>query len=298
MSNATFAGSKPESPMRDRKGISARLHQKLLASVVDLLIRSGESDTSIKAAFEKALNASRRAHLSALRCQEGVYSLYGDISADLLRLWHRDSRFVDELDAKPVALHATRGKASIRAMIKLLNAEVSAAEVLTFLKDARLVRRTRQGKYLPATKDAGTITRDDPFVAEHLARSVIRLFSTVQRNTAPKDTQPLIERYAYVSDLSPDDCSEFAKFSKSQGLAYLQAVDDWMEQRRAGRKFVQSRRKNRGVVAGVQVVAYLGDRAQEGAPARGRRTKGIEGTDGSPSAPKPLRSTSLPSTPA
>src|SRR5690606_29595460 len=95
------------------------------------------------------------------------------------------------------------------------------------------------------------------------------LFCTMRRNTTHTGRrEPLIERYAYVSDLDPTDRKSFANFTREQGVAYLQAVDDWMEQRRLGKSRRMLRAKRRGVVAGVQVVAYLGDEIEWGASAR------------------------------
>jgi hypothetical protein len=71
---------------------------------------------------------------------------------------------------------------------------------------------------------------------------------------------PLIERYAYVPDLSASEAVAFANFSRRQGMAYLEAVDDWLEQRRAKRLLKRKNvRTSKGVAAGVHLFAYLGD---------------------------------------
>jgi hypothetical protein len=246
--------------MKDCKAMSKELQRKLLGTVVEFMARAGVAEAAIEDAFRQAQTAT-----SGLRSgqgspyQDGSYLQNGDVSADLLRAWHRDNKLISEVDATPRPLHLRKGKSSIRALILSLHKTADVESVMAFLKDAQLITRTSDGRYLP-TDEAGTITQNDSFVVEHLVKSVVRLFSTMRRNTSSAGRrEPLIERYAYVSDLSPTDRKSFAEFTRAQGMAYLQAVDDWMEQRRVGRARGASRPQKRGIVAGVQVVAYLGD---------------------------------------
>lgn len=60
-----------------------------------------------------------------------------------------------------------------------------------------------------------------------------------------------------MPDLDLAERTAFAEFTRIQGMAYLQSVDDWLQQRRVRRK-VKLQRK-RGVAASVHLVAYLGD---------------------------------------
>jgi hypothetical protein len=270
--------------MATERRMSKQLESKLIDCVVGFMVGSGVSEKAITTAIVKSRRSvktlsSRRSTQAA----DGKYSPHGDISADLLRLWHRDGRYINASDAKPRALLLSTGRNSIKSLIRRLSPSADAANVIAFMKSARLIKRTTNGRYLPNTADASAITRLDPFVSEHLARSVIRLFSTVRRNTleAPAP-QSLIERYAYVSDLKLSDRTAFAAFSKSQGLAYLHAIDDWMEQRRCANLRQSIKTTERGVVAGVQVVAYLGDQEPdlEQFHTEHRSARGTEGSDG------------------
>lgn len=267
---------------RPSQAVSKQMQSKLISSILEFLARTGVPEGAIRETFEKGLTSSRRFRTNGTSrlTLDGSYLPNGDISADLLRLWHRDSRFISAKDARPRPLHVSKGRHSLRSLIRSLNQQADATAVLHFMKSAGLIRQNHDGRFLPSS-DAGTITRLDPFVAEHLARSVVRLFGTVRRNTSlSSETTPLIERYAYVSDLSQSEGEAFAEFSKSQGLAYLRAVDDWMEQRRI-RKAKNSSARKRGIVAGVQIVAYLGDGADGNAqePGSQKRRRGSEGTD-------------------
>lgn len=246
--------------MKGRKVMSKELQRKLLGTVVEFMARAGVSEAAIEESFWRALRtASDLRSSSRSQYQDGSYLQNGDVSADLLRAWHRESKLISDIDASPRPLHLRKGKNSVRAIILSLHKAADVESIIAFLKEAHLIKRTSGGRYLP-TDEAGTITQNDSFVVEHLVKSVVRLFSTMQRNTSPVGRrEPLIERYAYVSDLDPVDRKSFAEFTRAQGMAYLQAVDDWMEQRRVGRARGSVRAQKQGIVAGVQVVAYLGD---------------------------------------
>lgn len=246
--------------MKASKAMSKDLQQKLFGTVVEFMTRAGVSESAIEEAFRRGFRRAKELRSGRLHeYQDGSYLQNGDVSADLLRAWHRESRLISDVDATPRPLHLRKGKSSIRALILKLHKAADVESVIAFLKSAQLITRTSNGRYLP-TDEAGTITQDDSFVVEHLVKSVIRLFGTMRRNTSPVGRkEPLIERYAYVSDLNPVDRKSFAQFTRAQGVAYLQAVDDWMEQRRVGRARGAVRSGKRGIVAGVQIVAYLGD---------------------------------------
>lgn len=276
------------------KAMSKELQRKLLGTVVEFMVRAGASEAAINEAFRMGLENSRdRLRDCGEEYQDGSYLQNGDVSADLLRAWHRESRLISGFDASPRPLHLKKGRNSIRALILSLHKKADVESIIRFLKDAKLIVRLSDGRYVPA-EEAGAITQDDSFVVEHLVKSVTRLFCTMRRNTSRTGRrEPLIERYAYVSDLDPGDRKAFAEFTRDQGVAYLQAVDDWMEQRRLRRVRKVGRQKKQGVVAGVQVVAYLGDGHELGGSSiLSRRPKG------STSSARYGESTSPPSMPA
>lgn len=283
--------------MKSNRRMSHQLQYKMLSAALEIMASVGIPEASIRAAFERALVRSRsfRAH-GARAWSDGSYLPIGDVSADLLRLWHRDSRCIRIDDALPRPLFISKGRPSLRSLIRGLNQEVNVSAVVSFMRENRLIRRTSDGRYVP-TSDATTISNSDPVIGEHLARSVVRLLSTVRRNTDPRQAvPPLIERYAYVSNLNPREAAAFAEFTKEQGLTYLKAVDDWMEQRRTPKR--DGNRKGAGVVAGVQVIAYLGDAIGQQMPPFSKRARGTEGTDTAQVERGAKPPTSPPSTPS
>jgi len=268
--------------MSAKRRISKSLQLSLVSVVLEFMVRAGLTEADLRSCFEKGVKkAFAEKGGMGVRSRNDRYLPKGDISADMMRVWHRESRYLDAVDAKPRPLYLTKGRNSLRAMAQRFDPKVDVHQLTDFLSSSGLIRRTSDGRYLPTT-DGGAITKHDHFVAEHLAKSVMRLISTISRNTVEKSHQPLIERYAFVSDLNRSDADEFREFTKRQGLSYLQAVDDWLEQRRANRKpSGASRDKPSGVVAGVQIVAYLGDRldAREKKMIGDSQRQGIEGSD-------------------
>lgn len=283
--------------MKSDNNMSRQLQYKMLSATLEIMASAGIPEARIRAAFERALLRSRGFRSKGAQIwSDDSYLPNGDVSADLLRLWHRDSRCIRIDDALPRPLYVSKGRPSLRSLIRGLDPKVDVSAVLSFMRANRLIRRTSDGRYVP-TADATTITSADPVIGEHLARSVVRLLSTVRRNTDPSQmVPPLIERYAYVSNLNPREAAGFAEFTKDQGLTYLKAVDDWMEQRRMPRS--GSNRKGGGVVAGVQVIAYLGDAIEQQMLPVSNRARGTEGTDDAQSERGSKGPTSPPSTPA
>jgi hypothetical protein len=126
-----------------------------------------------------------------------------------------------------------------------------------------LIRRLPDGRYVP-TAESVKIDHLHPLAIEHIAKSVVRLVTTVCRNTDPtREAIPLVERYAYAPDMSKKEAMAFAEFTRNQGMAYLEAVDDWLEQRRVKRKgFSAGKVRGSGVAAGVHLFAYMDDQVE------------------------------------
>ena len=242
--------------MKSRR-IPKHLQQSLFSCVVEFMSDSGLSESEIKSAFDVCLK-KRRTKLLAESRRRGRYLQNGDLPADLLRTWHRDSRYIDA-NAKPRALPLVTGRTNVRQMALKLDPDADTDKLLRFMVSSGLLRETAKGRYLPAN-EVGAISSSNRFVNEHVAKSVIRFISTVGRNTKlASEAEQVIERFAYVSDLNYTDVQEFCEFTKAQGHSYLQVVDDWMEQRRLRPALRGKRAKKQGVVAGVHVIAYVGD---------------------------------------
>jgi hypothetical protein len=131
------------------------------------------------------------------------------------------------------------------------------------MKNAGLLKRTGTGTYMP-TKDSATIDAPDPMAVDHIAKTVMRLVETATRNIAKSRTKvSLIERYAHVPDLALSQSKEFAAFSKEQGQACLDAIEDWLEARQVRRGARAATSTTGSVNAGVHIFAFLGETTNE-----------------------------------
>jgi hypothetical protein len=258
--------------MNKENGLPVQLQLKLLGSVLEFMSLSGVPEPHIRKSFELGLSQMRtRKGKSEKLDQDHAGNI--NVSAELLRLWHRDGKLIDD-DAKPKPLALTKGRNSLSAIVKRVDPAADSVEILKSLKAVGLIKKTSSGRYLPTSQSA-IVDQLHPVLVEHVARTVIRLVSTVCRNTDPSGRSlPLIERHAAVPDLNPADREAFAEFTRSQGMAYLESVDDWLQQRRSRRASPSVRSRKGGVAASVHLVAYLGDEPGSAAvPMRGASSR-------------------------
>lgn len=247
--------------MNGKNGLPGSLQVRLLSAIIDFMHRSGLSEAEIHSSFRACLDgfATGSKGMRDPFHQDERYVGNGNVSAELIRLWTRDSRYMDR-DARPKPLPLSRGRNSLVSLIRRLDPVADPYSTIESMRTVGLIRELPTGRFVP-TAESVTIDRLHPLAVEHVAKSLIRLVTTVCRNTDPsRHTMPLIEKYAYVPDLSKSEMKDFADFTRTQGMAYLEAVDDWLQQRRVGMDL--NGRKSRGqcgVAAGVHLVAYLGD---------------------------------------
>lgn len=248
--------------MKARNRIPKQLQSRLFGSVIEFMATLGLSESEIRRAYEAALTKLRtERERRASKGIDGGCQQNGDVSAHLLRIWYRDSRLIDAAECKPRPLPLSKGKNSLHALVKKLDPGADPSAVLATMKAVGLIKRTAGGKYIP-TANAAVIPKLHPWVMEHAARSLIRFVSTVHRNANPKsELPPLLERCSYVPDLNPADAGSFAEFARIQGLAYLDTLDDWLEQRRVTAVRSSKRSSKSGIAAGVHLITFLGSDA-------------------------------------
>jgi hypothetical protein len=152
-----------------------------------------------------------------------------------------------------------KGRNSLQAIARRIDVTADAVQILQEMKVVGLIRKTSHGRYLP-NSEAAIVGSLHPLAIDHIAKLVIRLVSTVSRNVDPTGKSlSLIERHAYAPDLDWSEREAFAEFTRLQGVAYLESVDNWLERRRLRRTVPRERRKGKSVAASVHLFAYLGD---------------------------------------
>lgn len=240
-----------------KKNIEAPLMKKLVQSVLDFLVKSGMTAAEVRSIISECLpsqDSTKAAPRKTLGESHRVGN--GNVSAEVMRIWHRDSRFLDR-EANPRPLQLNRGSNCLVALVRKLDPAGDPMNSISVMRAVGLIRRLSDGRYVP-TAESVKIDHLHPLAIEHIAKSVVRLVSTVCGNTDPsRKSIPLIERYAYAPDMSKKEAAAFAEFTRNQGMAYLEAVDDWLEQRRV--KVKTPIRRNTSVAAGVHLFAYMDD---------------------------------------
>jgi hypothetical protein len=229
----------------------------LVDAVAAFMARTGMPRAKIQSVFrdcfrERSTLKQRRGNPSKSRLEYGCDTIAGAV----LRAWHRHPQYLDD-SARPIPLRLTGPKPNLPSLIHSQSRTADAQGVLASMINAGLVTRRPDASYFPA-KESATIAALDPLCVDHIAKAVIRLLETASRNTAnDRDKVPLIERYAHVPNLSKSEARRFATFSRQQGQACLDTIEDWLESRQT-----DSRQRGvasaKGVSAGVHIFAFLG----------------------------------------
>ncbi len=247
--------------MEEKSILPAKLRMKLFQAVLEFMGRCGVDEATICGSLETAFADYRDRRKNARpRSKDALYIKTQNLPAQLLRVWHRDSRFIDQ-EARPRPLALTGGRNSLRSLVAKIDPAIDPDAALRSMKKAGLIRRMPNGRYLP-TSESAIVDQLHPLLVEHVTRLVSRLISTVGRNTDPSGKSlSLIDRHAYTIDLDSAERKAFSEFTRSRGMAYLEAIDDWLEQRRVSRASpsVSKRKTSKGIAAGVYLFAYLGD---------------------------------------
>lgn len=231
----------------------------LMRSVISFMRRTGMSNSDIARIFDRALSSPKVNKKAPSRSEE-VNFAYGcdTIAGAVLRAWHKLPEYVDSA-ARPISLRANGTGPSLASLILSQNRNADANAVTRSMLKAGLLKKKGAKSFLPA-KDSATVASLDPVSIDHIAKTVIRLVETASQNISKsKGKVSLIERYAHVPNLAKSEASAFADFSRQQGQACLDAIEDWLESRQLKQPIVNSTRPELGMSAGVHVFAYLGN---------------------------------------
>lgn len=169
--------------------------------------------------------------------------------ADLCRRWYFEKAYVDKT-GKPRALTWNGRSGTLLKLAERVNGKKHAKDVVAELVSRKLVRRTRDGAWIPRGQVVAPSGLDSAQVLR-TATMVERLLRTVAYNSERNYRgDVLLEVLAQVPRLPSRDLLSFKKFAKAQGLIFAMSVDDWLESRnlpRSNRKRVPTREA--GIVA-------------------------------------------------
>jgi len=245
--------------MKDSSSVPAELMSNLLLSVLVFMERTGMPPMEIERAFRKSIGLmkSRTANKRTADLQSLAIGC-DTVAGAVLRAWHREPGLVND-NADPIPLFPRKGKVNLVSLVHSQDESVDAESLVREMHRTGLIRKDARGRYLPVT-NAATIGQMHPLAIDHVAKTVMRLVETVNRNMrASAAKTSLIERYAHVPDLSAREAKAFADFTRQQGAACLEAIEDWLESRRT--RYSRStpiRRRAAGLSAGVHIFAHIG----------------------------------------
>lgn len=243
---------KRKSPMP----VEAELMRELLGAIVAFMAQSGVSQIEMAGLYEQAVSANFnvRGRVARGRVAEVAYGC-DPVAGGVLRAWHRSPAYLDA-KARPLPLDLDGGALSLVGLVKSLARSENARSMVDSMRRAGLLKKCADGRYLPA-KQAAIVGALDPLSVDHVAKTIIRLVETASRNMSEKKGRlSLIERYAHVPDMASKEARSFATFSRQQGQAYLDAIEDWLEVRQVSRR--ASAKGARSSNAGVHIFAFVG----------------------------------------
>jgi hypothetical protein len=221
--------------------------ERLLRSVALLMLREGNSMTEVTAVMRRALAHAEESTIDS----STLMNLYVGLSA-LLHVWHHDPEYIDSL-ASPIPL-SLRGPKSVEALAARVCGSVPAAEVLDSLRRQRLVRRLRNGRYLP-TRSIAQLTGEGPEISGYLGRAILHFMETSETNRLdPSAIKSLVERAAIVQDLPQSEVAAFGRFTIGQGASLVSNANAWLESRR---RSANGSTCNKTVTAGLHVFAFV-----------------------------------------
>ncbi len=169
----------------------------------------------------------------------------------VLRAWHTQTEYLAE-DGSPVALPIT-GRSSVTSLIRKYYPANKANSVIEMFRSSGLIRKKGRRGWIPTSRHA-RIPQLSHETLEHLAQGVAKYVQTVTSNvTAKSDAAVLFERSCKVSKLPTGEFQAFRSFVGEQAIAFITAIDDWLEARAASH--LKGTRKL--TTAGVYTFAYF-----------------------------------------
>ena len=208
------------------------------------------------ASIEELSNAARTAIRAANRTNLAETLAHSDPDVQgfgsLLRCWHRETRFLS-LEGFPRHL-SREGRNGLRSLVNMHYPRQHFDSVFNALRRSGLIKQDEKLKWFPTMKHAVFPTLSSELLA-HFSEGVARFVETMTRNVGARSKEEvLFERSCKVTSLPPSAAPEFRRFVNGQALAFLEAVDDWLENHSKPTK--SSTRK---CAAGVFTFAFIDD---------------------------------------
>jgi hypothetical protein len=221
--------------------------EKAVVQLLALKLRSGSDADSVKKFCMECVDEACRNTTDSIEHQGLDIHRLGSV----LRAWHTETRFLTQ-DGLPKPLKSS-GKGSLKSLIQLFYPASKFDRVFSKLRDASLIRRSGRGSWIPTERHA-RISRLSQETLEHLSEGVARYVETVTRNvTTTREDEVLFERSCKVTRLPKKEFAAFRSYVGQQAIAFITAMDDWLESRNSKK----SKRLASVTTAGVYTFAYV-----------------------------------------
>ncbi len=226
---------------------------RVVFALLQYLHGVGVTEKSLRALTTRAFTELNRSARS-IRKSAAVGSTEAAKLATAIQRWYRDRSLLDP-DGEPIALPLLGPAPSVEWLMKRERVKCNCRQFSKDLVKYRVLERSRNGKFLPAGRHL-IVRNHHPFLAEHHARSVIRLLNTARSNVSSESpAEFLIERCADVPRLPRKKLKAFREFTNQQGEAFIDTVNDWLETNNLVRT---AKAKLPAAEAGVHVYAFYG----------------------------------------
>jgi hypothetical protein len=228
---------------------SDRYLRQALNGLLGLKLRTGASIDDLHEIVDGCIqSASRDFSIGSVEQGLDIHRL-----GSVLRDWHKETDYL-AADGTPLPL-PLNGKTSVSKLISAHYPRERTSAVVRLLKRAGLIRRFGRATWI-ATSCHAQISTNSQEILDHVSEGVSRFLETVLNNiNARNKSKLLFEQSCKVRSLPASKASDYRKFVRGQAIAFLTAVDDWLEVRAENPK---SKNKAKSTcAAGVFTFAYL-----------------------------------------
>jgi hypothetical protein len=228
--------------------------REAIIQLLSLRLRSGSSVKQLEEFVASCIRDASKSVKTADRHQGLDIHRLGSI----LRTWHTETKFLNK-DGLPRPLQRS-GRNSMRSLITAYYPSSKADLVFKRLRATGLIKANRRAGWLPTGRHA-RISQLSFETLEHLSEGVARYVETVINNvTTTNDREVLFERSCKVTRLPSGQFESFRDYVGEQAIAFITAIDDWLESRNAPSDSKASNHRT----AGVYTFAYIDRRKRAG----------------------------------
>lgn len=242
---------------------SDRFLRQALVGLLGLKLRSGAPIEELRLLIDECLELAKSdSGFANKQLGLDIHKL-----GSVLRTWHKETRYLSN-DGLPLPLPLF-GRVGLRSLINTYYPKSKVELVFSTLKRAGLIKKHARNHWIP-TEGHARISASSQEALDHVSEGVSRFLQTVLNNVNSRSKANLLfEQSCKVRRLPTSAAPAFRVFVRQQAIAFLTAVDDWLEARveNANAKYT----KTKTCAAGVFTFAFIDPVAKGGRSLQGKR---------------------------